>query len=50
MAPLSANQRGILALIGGMAAYTINDAMVKSIAHRYPVGEVIFVRGVMTAI
>lgn len=33
-----------------MAAYTVNDAMVKSIAHRYPVGEVIFVRGVMTAL
>jgi drug/metabolite transporter (DMT)-like permease len=47
---LSANQRGILALICGMVAYTINDAMVKSIAHKYPVGEVIFVRGLMTAI
>ncbi len=33
-----------------MVAYTINDAMVKSIAHKYPVGEVIFVRGLMTAI
>ena len=32
-----------------MVAYTINDAMVKSIAYKYPVGEVIFVRGVMTA-
>lgn len=32
-----------------MAAYTVNDAMVKSIAHNYPIGEVIFVRGVMTA-
>ena len=33
-----------------MAAYTVNDAMVKSIAHRYPIGEVIFVRGLMTAV
>ena len=49
MTSLSANQRGILALIGGMIAYTINDAMVKSIAHNYPIGEVIFVRGMMTA-
>lgn len=32
-----------------MAAYTINDSMVKSIAYKYPIGEVIFVRGVMTA-
>ena len=50
MSPLSANQRGIVALIGGMAAYTVNDAMVKAIAHKYPIGEVIFVRGLMTAI
>jgi drug/metabolite transporter (DMT)-like permease len=48
MSPLSANQRGIIALICGMAAYTVNDAMVKSIAPRYPIGEVIFVRGLMT--
>jgi len=47
---LSANQRGILALTGGMAAYTVNDAMVKSIAHKYPAGEVIFVRGLMSAL
>jgi drug/metabolite transporter (DMT)-like permease len=46
---LSANQRGILALVCGMGAYTINDAMVKLIAHKYPIGEVIFVRGAMTA-
>jgi drug/metabolite transporter (DMT)-like permease len=46
---LSANQRGIAALVCGMGAYTINDAMVKSIAYKYPVGEVIFIRGVMTA-
>jgi drug/metabolite transporter (DMT)-like permease len=48
--PLSANQRGILALIGGMCAYTVNDAMVKAIAQKYPIGEVIFVRGAMTTI
>jgi drug/metabolite transporter (DMT)-like permease len=47
---LSANQRGILALVGGMIAYTVNDAMVKSIAYKYPIGEVIFVRGMMTTI
>jgi drug/metabolite transporter (DMT)-like permease len=46
---LSANQRGIVALVCGMGAYTINDAMVKSIAYKYPIGEVIFIRGVMTA-
>lgn len=36
--------------MGGMTAYTINDAMVKSIAHKYPAGELIFVRGVITAL
>ena len=46
---LSANQRGIFALIGGMAAYTINDAMMKSIAYKYPVGEIIFIRALVTA-
>ena len=50
MSSLTANQRGILALVGGMIAYTINDAMVKAIAHKYPIGEVVFVRGLMTAL
>lgn len=49
MSSLSANQRGIVALICGMAAYTINDAMVKWIGHKYPIGEIIFIRGLMTA-
>jgi len=30
-----------------MAAYTVNDVLVKQILQTYPVGEVIFVRGVM---
>jgi drug/metabolite transporter (DMT)-like permease len=47
---LSANRRGIFAICGSMAAYTINDAMVKEIARNYPIGEVIFIRGVMTTI
>ena len=50
MSSLTANQRGIVALIGGMAAYTVNDALVKAIAHKYPIGEVILVRGLMTTI
>src|SRR6266852_5048881 len=48
MSSLTANQRGILAVCGSMAAYTINDAMVKEIARIYPVGEVILIRGVFT--
>lgn len=30
-----------------MAAYTVNDVLVKQILRTYPVGEVIFVRGIM---
>jgi drug/metabolite transporter (DMT)-like permease len=33
-----------------MASFTINDVLVKQILRSYPVGEVIFVRGVMTAL
>ena len=50
MSSISANQRGILAVCGSMATYTVNDAMVKEIAQVYPVGEVIFIRGVFTTI
>jgi drug/metabolite transporter (DMT)-like permease len=33
-----------------MAAYTVNDVLVKQILLTYPAGEVIFVRGVMSAL
>jgi drug/metabolite transporter (DMT)-like permease len=46
----SANRRGILALTGCMAAYTVNDAMVKEIARSFPVGEVIFIRGAFACV
>jgi drug/metabolite transporter (DMT)-like permease len=42
---LSNNQRGVLAIVGCMTAYTVNDVLVKQILRTYPVGEVIFVRG-----
>jgi drug/metabolite transporter (DMT)-like permease len=44
---LSNNQRGIAAICGCMASYTINDVLVKQILQTHPVGEVIFVRGVI---
>jgi drug/metabolite transporter (DMT)-like permease len=44
---LTANQRGILAIVACMASYTVNDVLVKEILKHYPVGEVIFVRGLM---
>lgn len=47
MANTRANRRGIAALVVGMAAFTVNDALVKFVARHYPVGEIIFARGVM---
>jgi drug/metabolite transporter (DMT)-like permease len=47
LSSLSNNQRGIAAVCGCMAAYTVNDVLVKQILLSYPVGEVIFVRGVI---
>ena len=47
MSSLSANQRGIVAILACMSAYSVNDALVKQILVSHPVGEVIFVRGVM---
>jgi drug/metabolite transporter (DMT)-like permease len=47
---LSNNQRGIAAICGCMAAYTVNDVLVKQILQHYPIGEVIFVRGVMSTL
>jgi drug/metabolite transporter (DMT)-like permease len=44
----SANRRGILALAVGMAVFSVNDVLVKVVTLRYPVGEVIFIRGVIT--
>ena len=33
-----------------MASYTVNDVLVKQILQTYPVGEVIFVRGLMCSL
>lgn len=48
--PLSNNQRGVLAIVGCMTAYTANDVLVKQILRTYPVGEVIFVRGAIAVL
>ena len=50
LSSLSNNQRGIAAICGCMASYTVNDVLVKQILQTYPVGEVIFVRGVMCSL
>jgi drug/metabolite transporter (DMT)-like permease len=43
-----ANSRGMLALAAGMAAFAVNDVLVKLAAQSYPLGEVIVVRGLFT--
>jgi drug/metabolite transporter (DMT)-like permease len=47
---LSNNQRGILAIVACMAAYTVNDVLVKQILLHYPAGETIFLRGCMSTV
>ena len=44
------SQAEIAAILGCMASYTVNDVLIKQILQTYPVGEVIFVRGVMCSL
>jgi drug/metabolite transporter (DMT)-like permease len=46
---VTANRRGMLALMGAMAAFAVNDMLLKLIAQRYPLGEVITIRGLMAS-
>jgi drug/metabolite transporter (DMT)-like permease len=41
------NQRGILAILGASFAFVVNDAIVKLVSSDLPIGELIFVRGVL---
>jgi len=45
-----ANRRGMFALAGAMAAFAVNDMLLKLIAQRYPLGEVITVRGLIATV
>jgi drug/metabolite transporter (DMT)-like permease len=45
-----ANRRGMFALAGAMATFSINDTLMKLTAQRYPLGEVITVRGIMATL
>jgi drug/metabolite transporter (DMT)-like permease len=48
---MTGNQRGIVAIVGCMTAYTVNDALVKQILlQHYPIGETIFLRGLISAL
>jgi drug/metabolite transporter (DMT)-like permease len=44
---MNANQRGIVIVVACMAAYTVNDTLVKQIIRSVPIGEVIVIRGAM---
>jgi drug/metabolite transporter (DMT)-like permease len=43
-----ANRRGIFALVCGMAAFSMNDALIKLAGRVLPFGEIIFIRGAVT--
>ncbi len=42
------NRRGMIAITVGMAGYTFNDTIVKVIARDLPLGEIIFLRGIVS--
>jgi drug/metabolite transporter (DMT)-like permease len=44
----AANLRGMIAVTFGMAAYSINDALVKLVARELPFGQVLFLRGALS--
>jgi drug/metabolite transporter (DMT)-like permease len=50
LSSLTNNQRGIAAVVGCMMSYTVNDVLVKQLLRTYPVGETIFIRGVMCSL
>ncbi len=41
----AANRRGIIAMTGAMAAFVVNDAMVKYVSQSLPGAQLIFIRG-----
>ncbi len=46
----SDNLTGALLMMGAMAAFTLNDAMIKGLAGQVPVFQVMFLRGVLTTL
>ncbi len=48
--PPSANRRGILAIVAATATFCANDTIVKVVARTVPLGEVLFIRGLMTCL
>ncbi len=48
--PLSANQRGIIAMLGAMALFTVNDALVKLASEHVPSTQIMAMRGLFAVI
>ncbi|MEQ8900561.1 MAG: DMT family transporter [Roseovarius sp.] len=48
--PRSDNLTGALLMMGSMAAFTINDAMIKGLSGQVPLFQVMFLRGVGTTV
>jgi S-adenosylmethionine uptake transporter len=48
--PRSDNLTGALLMMGSMAAFTFNDAMVKGLSGQVPLFQVMFLRGVLTTV
>lgn len=46
----SDNLTGALLMMGAMAAFTLNDAMIKGLAGQIPVFQVMFLRGILTTL
>ena len=49
MSSARANRRGMFALAAAMATFSVNDMLMKLTAQRYPLGEIITVRGVIAS-
>ncbi|MEM9318910.1 MAG: DMT family transporter [Pseudomonadota bacterium] len=45
---MSPNARGAMCMIGAMTAFTVNDALMKSLAGSLPLAQAVFLRGLLT--
>jgi drug/metabolite transporter (DMT)-like permease len=50
LSPSAANRRGILCMIGGMACFVTNDALVKFASQSMPGAQLIFIRGALSVL
>lgn len=50
MIPLTDNMRGALYMTGAMAAFTVNDALMKALGEQMPLFQALFLRGIGTTI